>query len=246
MSKRYAAIAFAFMVLFLPLASLASAPTSAYAPWEVTDSRAAAAYLDGDSVPERVEAVSSEGRAQLTITFGDGRVASIPVGAGETIALIKLCSADLTGDGSSELIALTRDPPRDIYTVTVVDSPSGDLTLLPVPDMSDDAYIFQARFARGYVLEISNQTYSFMQSVPVTAPETRAAYREDGTAPTSLVATVSTLADCTFAAYDGRPALELWQAIASNVQSQTLGYIVSTVVWQDGGPRLVGQRYSVK
>ncbi|MDR0397333.1 MAG: hypothetical protein LBH66_08535 [Oscillospiraceae bacterium] len=245
MNKRYAFIILVCAAL-LPLRVLAAAPTAAYAPWEVTGSRSAAAYLDGDSIPERVDASSSDGYTQLTITFGDGRAAEVPIGAGESIALVRLYSADLTGDGSSELIALTRDPPRDTYVVTIVGSPSGELSLLPVPAATDDAYRFQAVFARGYVLEISNQTYSFVQSVPVAAPETRAAYREDGTSPNTLVAAVSAFVDCTFAAYNGRPALELWQEITSNVQNQTLGYVVSTVVWEDGAPRLVGQRYAAK
>ncbi|MDR2657634.1 MAG: hypothetical protein LBB86_07400 [Oscillospiraceae bacterium] len=249
MNRRIAIIGLIMCLgLILPFhsISMATTPTAAFAPWEITGNLYAAAYLDGDSTPERVEVAADKGSTYLKITFGDSRVISVPVGKGESIAMIRLYSADLTGDGLSELIAFTRDPLRDTYTITIIENPVGELTLPSVPDPNEDSYKFKAQFARGHVLEITNQAYTFIQSVPVESEETLAVYREDGTAPGTLVATVAAFMDCTFAAYSGRPALELWQAITVNVQAQPLGYIVSTVVWQNGLPKLVGQRYTAK
>ncbi|GHU69573.1 hypothetical protein FACS1894184_13820 [Clostridia bacterium] len=250
--------------LVIAPAALATTPVAAYTQWDVKDSLYASAYLNSDTAPDRVEVTINDGATQLVITFGDNAVSAatqgngveiagsdskviIPIGIGDSIILKKLMSADLTGNGANELIALTYDASKNLFTITAIARLTDELTLLSVPDAGRDEYKFTAAFARGYVLDLNNQTYNYKQSVMVAEPGTRAKYRDDGTAPSTLIASVSGFTDCTMAPYSGRNALELWQTISSSADNQTLGYIISTVIWHDdGAPQLVGQRYSAK
>ncbi|GHU69662.1 hypothetical protein AGMMS49992_00720 [Clostridia bacterium] len=202
------------------------------------------AYLDGDALSDRVEVIPNQGFTQLVVSYGDQRSSVIPIGSGDSIALLKLSSGDFTGGGESDLIALTSDPVSGTYSITIISSPAGEYTVYTMPDAATDAhYRFQAEFTRGYVLELSSQAYDFVLSVQIGADETRAVYKDDGTVPATLRASVSGFNDYTLTMYNDRLAMDLWQTVSSTAQEQPLGFIVSTMVWQDGAPRLTAQRY---